>query len=82
MSSGSFRPDRIMELLYNNRAMEEGEIDKLNCKVFIHHPDKYTKEEVWEKKDKLHWIPIMRNLIDKKYNIDIVELDHHVEDEN
>lgn len=82
MSSGNYRLDRIMQLLYNNRSQEPGEEDIVNCRVFIHHPDKYTKEEIWDKKIKPVWEPIKRTLIDSKYNIDLFELDMYTEDES
>ena len=61
---------------------EPGEEDIVNCRVFIHHPDKYTKEEIWDKKIKPVWEPIKRTLIDSKYNIDLFELDMYTEDES
>ena len=82
MSSGNYRLDRIMQLLYNNRAQEPGEQDILNCRVFIYHPDKYTKDEIWDKKIKPVWEPIRKALIDSKYNIDLFELDTHTADES
>ena len=82
MSSANYRLDRIMELLYNNRSQESGEEDILNCRVFIYHPDKWTKEQIWDKKIKPVWEPIRRALIDSKYNIDLLELDMYTSDES
>ena len=82
MSSANYRLDRIMELLYNNRSQESGEEDILNCRVFIYHPDKWTKEQIWDKKIRPVWEPIRKALIDSKYNIDLLELDMYTSDES
>ena len=82
MSSGNYRLDRIMQLIYNNRSQEPGEKDIQNCRIFIYHPDRYTKEEIWEKKIKPVWEPIRKTLIDSKYRVDLYELDMYTSDES